>query len=312
MLKLGDYCEEDAKSIADHLRKAGIKVELKPSIDASTEAEEFLQGRFSELKVDIKDKDVIDKHELYINAIKKIFESKPSSEEFEERYIEELFPSIDELRTKLKDLAEEEEQKKESNEAKDEQQSQMIVSEEDAELDDEIQETVSELFRTILESEKAKDFAFTALTLNEIEPGEDVGGRLDDPVVAIPVDLEDYGLDHPKAMSVLSVYWDKSYELYVDEFSVLYSKRLDEEFADRYTKEDIKITSLNMLLSDLIENHSSEKMDLQTFKDECFFVLDSENHGLKVIGFSIADEIAKVLEKNGMIKIKGNTIRWKK
>ena len=311
MLRLGDYTEDDAKSIADHLRKAGIKVELKPSMDASIETEEFLQGRFSELKDEIEDEDVIEKHERYINAIKKIFESKPSPEEFEERYVKEFFPSIDELRTKLKAMAEMEEQK-ESNEADDSQKSQTNVSEEDANLDDEIQETVSELLRTLIESDKAKDFAFSALSLNEIEPGEDIGNRLDDPIVAIPVDLDDFGIDHPKALRVLSVYLDKSYELYVDEFSVLNSSRLDDEFIDTYTDENVKIMSLNLLLSDLMENHTSEKMDFQTFREECVFFADSEDHALKVIGYSAADEIAKILEKNGMIKIKGDSIRWKK
>ncbi|MFB3766121.1 MAG: hypothetical protein ACE14P_12875 [Methanotrichaceae archaeon] len=322
MFKLGDYCEDDAKSIADYLRKAGIKVELKQSIDASIETEEFLQGLFSELKGDIKDKDAIENYERYINATKKIAESKPSPEEFRKKYIDELFPSIDALKAKLKELAEKEEQKKESIEAKvqnkdvteanDEQQKELTGPGEDTEQADEIQELVNEIVGILNEGENAKEFAYTTLALNEIGPGEDVGGRLDDPVVAIPVDLDDYGLDHPRAKSVLSVYLDKSYELYIDEFSALYSKRLDEEFTDTYTDEDIKITSLNLLLVDLMENHSSEKMDLKTFKDECLFVADSKNRTLKVIGFSVADEIAKALEKNGMIKIKGDTIRWKK
>jgi hypothetical protein len=64
-----------------------------------------------------------------------------------------------------------------------------------------------------------------------------------------------------------------------------------------------------LLLTDLIENHSAEKMDFEAFEDECVFVADSKNRTLKVVGKYVAEDIAKVLEKNGMIKIKGDTIR---
>jgi len=298
MFKLNDCFEEDAKSIADHLRKAGIKVELKPSIDASVDTGDFLQGRFSELKVDIKDKEIIENYERYINALKKVLESKPSSEDFQEKYLKELFPSIDEVRTKLRTMREQAEHNEDSIKAK--------------ELADELRETVSETAEIFAEGEKAKAFAVSALSLNEIEPGEDVDRRLEDPVVAIPVDLEDYGMDHPRAKRVVSVFLDKCYELYVDEFSVIHSGRLDDEFIERYADEDLKIKSLSLLLTDLIENHSSDKMDLETFEDNCVFVADSKNRTLRVIGYYVADDIAKILEKNGMIKIKEDTIKWKK
>jgi hypothetical protein len=50
----------------------------------------------------------------------------------------------------------------------------------------------------------------------------------------------------------------------------------------------------------------------ETFEDECELVLDSKNRTLRVFGYPVAEEIAKALEKNGLIKIKGDVIRWKK
>ncbi len=47
-------------------------------------------------------------------------------------------------------------------------------------------------------------------------------------LVAIPIDLDDYGIEHPRAKRVISVYLDKRYELCVDEFSTLHSDRLDD------------------------------------------------------------------------------------
>ncbi len=328
MFKLGECYEDDAKSIADYLRKAGIKIELKPSIDASIETGEFLQGRLSELKADIKEKDIVENYERYINALKKVLESKPSPDDFTEKYLMGLFPSLDEKRERLRAMAESIESEEDRSEAKeqaspdvnkqhDEQVSQTAGSEESAEQNNEnraneLKEIASDLAKIFAEGDEAKAFAWSVLSLNGIEPGEDVGDRLDDPIVAIPVDLDDYGIEHPRAKSVISVYLDKCYELYIDELSALYSERLDDEFIKRYTNEHLKITSLDFLLTDLIKNHSSEKMDFQTFEDECLFVADSDNRTLRVIGHYVAEDIAKVLEKNGMIKIKGDTIRWKK
>jgi hypothetical protein len=312
MLKLGDCYEDDARSIADYLRKAGIKVELKPSIDASIETGEFLQGLFSELKGDIKDGNVVENYQRYLNVLRQILESKPFPEDFKEKYLRELYPSIDETKKKLKAMMDRVENKEDRIKADDEQQSQRTGIEEGVEPADELGEIVSEVAKILAEGKKAEAFAQSVIALNDIVPGEDTGDRLDDPVVVIPVDLDNYGKEHPRAKRVISVYFDKCYELYIDEFSALNSGRLDDEFIKQYTDEHIKITSLNLLLNDLIENHSSEKMDLQTFEDECLYAVDSKNRSLRVVGYNVAEDIAKVLEKNGMIRIKGDTIRWKK
>jgi|WetSurSiteA1Bulk_404760.scaffolds.fasta_scaffold22308_2 hypothetical protein len=337
MLKLGEYYEKDAKAIADHLEKAGIRVDLRPSIEASIETKDILQGRFSELKTEIKEKNVVEDYERYLNNLKKTLLEKPAPEYFEQKYLTDLFPSLDEIRKTMREALEDapeefEEEGDElgeydigtetlvgenANELPTEQIYQMADSEGITEQSDDmstemIPETASEIAEIIVNGAKALAFARSALSLNDIEIGEDIGNRLEDPIVTIPVDRDDYGLDHPQAKRVISVYLNKCYDLYVDEFSVVFADMPDEEFIKRYTDENIKLGSLKLFFTNLIENHSSEKMDSQIFEDECRFEADTGKSVLRVVGYPVAREIAKVLEKNGVIKIKGNIIRWKK
>jgi hypothetical protein len=67
-----------------------------------------------------------------------------------------------------------------------------------------------------------------------------------------------------------------------------------------------------MLLLDLIEAPTAEKMDLQTFGDACTLEVDTGREVLAADGSLAAEEIAKALEKKGIIKIKGDKIRWRK
>ena len=104
MLKLGDYDEDGSKAVAECLKKAGVRVELKPSIGASLETEDLLQGRLSELKAIIKDKELLEEYDGYLDALRKILAQKVSPEDFEKEYLAELFPTMDEKRKALSDL----------------------------------------------------------------------------------------------------------------------------------------------------------------------------------------------------------------
>ena len=342
MFKLGEYYERDAKAIAGHLKNAGIRVELRTSIDASIETDDVLQGHFSELKVDIKDENLIKNYVHYLETLKKTLQENPSFEDFSERYLTKLFPSLEERRKiiqeMLKDNCSESEDIEEDAKIEkhvvvdtDEQtagQTNYVVSSDggedtsddkvsddkvsDNKLPDKLLEVLSDFSGVMRECSEARAFAISVINLNDVEDGIDIGGRLDDPIVAISIDRDDYDRDHPKLKKVLSVFLNKCYDLYVDEFSLLFADMPDGEFIDGYTDENIKLGSLKLLLTDIIENHSSEKMDFQDFEDECCFNVDSGKRVLKVFGYPAAEEIAKVMEKNGLIKIKGDIIRWKK
>ncbi len=329
MFRLGAYGEHDAKSIADHLRDAGIRVELRPCIDAIMETSDFLQGRFSELKVAIKDETLIKNHERYLDALKRMQPEKLSPEIFDESYLKELFPSLEEKRKLIQELLgntpgeSKEENVPPGRSGADtlEQTTDEIAHSPAPEKSaaspvdsgpDTLRQVLYEFYELMAEGSKAETFARSVLSLNDIEPGEEVGKRLDDPVVMIPVDSDAYGSDHPNAKRVITVYLRRCFDLFVDEFSVVCSDMPDEEFVRHYTDENIKLGSLRLLFNDLMDNHSSDKMDMGAFEEECFYETESGKRALKVFGYSAASEIAKVLEKNGLIKIKGDMIRWRK
>jgi hypothetical protein len=343
MLKLGDYDEDESKAVAEYLKKAGVRVELKPSIGTSIETEDLLQGRLSELKNVVKDKELLEEYERYLDALRKILARKVSTEDFEKEYLADLFPIMGEKMKTLSDLidralgygkdeAEREgaagmagaegsageravpEAQPTSSEGS-KNNACLSNREKDAdEFDVETKEAISAFVSLLAQSSGAETFARSVLFLNDLEIGDEVRNRLDDPLIAIPVDDEEYGKSCPNLRRVLSVYLNKVYDLYVDEISILTADldKLDEEFIDNYTDENIKIRSLDLMLANLIENHPSERMDFSDFEEECNFRIDKENRALEVFGDAAAGEISRVLEKSGMVKIKGGAIKWKK
>jgi hypothetical protein len=65
------------------------------------------------------------------------------------------------------------------------------------------------------------------------------------------------------------------------------------------------------LLANLIEHPAPGKIDFEAFAEGCEFETMEDGNILSIEGSAAADELARVLEKNGIIKVKGDTIKWK-
>jgi len=77
----------------------------------------------------------------------------------------------------------------------------------------------------------------------------------------------------------------------------------------------LSIAALGLLIEELVENPSEGKIDMESFADErCVleFQMGKEGTSMTIDASWAAEEIAKVLEKNDVIKIKGDTIKWKR
>jgi hypothetical protein len=162
----------------------------------------------------------------------------------------------------------------------------------------------------IAKSVVAFDFALATLSRNDIEPGEDVGDRLDDPILRIRVNEADYK-DSDLLRSTVSVFLEKRSELFVDELTSILFEDLDEDFEVDYPEEHLRIMTLGMLITDLVEEPSPGKIDMQAFSERCIIEMEKDGDILVIDGEETAEEIARVLEKNGIIKLKGETIKWK-
>jgi len=52
-------------------------------------------------------------------------------------------------------------------------------------------------------------------------------------------------------------------------------------------------------------------MDFAEFAEECTMTLEDESSVLNVYGEDVAEDLARVLEKSGVVKWKGDMLKWK-
>lgn len=83
MFKVGEYYEDEARSVASYLRDAGFKVDIKGLVVARTDFTASLQGRISEMKERGK---LIVKHENFLSVIKASAEKATTEEGFRDHF----------------------------------------------------------------------------------------------------------------------------------------------------------------------------------------------------------------------------------
>jgi superfamily I DNA and/or RNA helicase len=85
---------------------------------------------------------------------------------------------------------------------------------------------------------------------------------------------------------------------------------IDDAFRHEHQQEFLKIMALAKVIQYLIKQPAKGKMDIEEFAERC--IVDVGNWDVLSIDASlVAEEIARSLEKKGIVKMKGNTIKWK-
>lgn len=95
-----------------------------------------------------------------------------------------------------------------------------------------------------------------------------------------------------------------------DESSSALFQDIDEDFKDEYYQEYPEIMALGVVVKDLVEFPEKGKIDKEGFVERCFIDVGDE-FTLSIDASQAAEEIARSLEKRGILKIKGNSIKWK-
>jgi len=239
----------------------------------------FLQGKASELRERNR---ILERHEKFISAMKAVLEKASNDEELMDLYLAELDPD---WRTKRERM-----------------------NEKDLEEADE--KTRDELFESLAYSIVALDFAKDLYNLNDIKPGEPIGDLLDDPVINIHLKSQEADPEDPLLNERLEVDLEKMYVVSIDESSSALFRDIDEDFQENYYQEYQLITALGLVVEDLLECPEKGKMDIEDFAERCILDVGSR-FTVSVDASLVAEEIARSLEKRGMLKIKGNTIKWK-
>jgi hypothetical protein len=147
--------------------------------------------------------------------------------------------------------------------------------------------------------------------LNGIKIGEPVDDKLDDPLLEIPASPRDYDPEPEQLKTTIEFHLEKSVGIYADEFTTPLSSELDEEFCDLYPDEYQSLRVLGMLIEKLATSPTSRKMDFNEFIENCTMRLKDDNDDILIDGKDVAEELAKVLEKSDVVKVKGDKIKWK-
>lgn len=289
MFYLGEYDDETAKDIKDYLDEAGLKVETRSCLVMENDTTYTIKDNLSAIKEMMKEDS--DQMERYLSALKSVL-PQATPENFEDLFLRELDPLMVEKRDKILALSENPES----------------LSPEECES---LKFGSEEWMKNTLSISRARTFAGMIFSLNDIKIGDCVENKLDDPIIEITVDPDDYETRPEKLNCEIDYYLDKSVIIFVDEFTTPLASDLDDEFWDEYPSEAQRLKSLGLLIEKLAMTPTSRKMDFAEFVEECNLTLEDEGSVLNVYGEDVAEDLARVLEKSGVVKWKGDKLKWK-
>ena len=293
MIKLGDYSEEEAKKLVSDLRKAGIKYDTRSNFKITHLRTDSLEGRLSQLKEVLLD---TQKMERTLKTLKSVLAHSPEPGKFKELFLKEYNPLRENEKNQIAEILHK-------------------ASGNFQALDENDKDKVSEIFLKASDDQQSYYEAMSILHRNKIEIGEEIGDRLDDPIVRVTMDLGELGLDrdHPLVKSTIIVSAQKEIALFVDEFSAILALNGDfaSDFFDRFPAECTKISVLGSLLNDLSSRPPSGKLSMDEFAEKCAKEFDNDGNIIIADFLEMAADLSRILEKNGVIKIKGNAIKWK-
>lgn len=289
MFMLGEFDVYEAQDITDCLKDAGMKVDIRTFTSSNLEVFHYLEGRMSDLKTEISE-EKFNKYSGFLDAFKRVLAKGATSENFHEMLHLELDADINEKRRLFGSILEKSISKEEIDEA---------------------HGGTSNLLRDILEVSNAEAFVSLVLERNHIRIGDFIGGKLDDPIIRIFADEDDDDEDNRFAKTTTCFTVEPRAAIFVDEFSTAFSENLDDQFKDEYEEEYARLFFLGKLINDLAEPFSG-KMDMAAFSERCEIEMESDGNLLEIHARGATEELARSLEKNDLIKIKGGSIKWKR
>lgn len=331
MFMLGVYYEDEAKDVADYLKDAGMKVDIKTFTVSNVETSYFLEGRMSELFAILTEEEK-QEYGRYLAALRKVLADGAKEDDWGERLAGEIDPNREENREKLLQMLSEHNQKDEQIEAGPQVQAagveeQSPIGEQDApgesnqsgqaepsgeqrpsEDVDQAKDEQSRIFKTILDVANAKSFAELVLERNNFPWGEDGAALPDDPILRVSDESEDEESELSRTTSTFSV--EPRAMILVDEYYSVLVDELDDDFRDEYPKEYSRLIFLAKIIGSL-EEPSQDKEDMDSFCERSQMKKEIEGNILELDASEAVEVLARSMEKNGVIKIKGDRIKWK-
>jgi len=295
---VGTFDEEKAEQVAEDLRKAGIKVELRHAIDLNTEGSYYIEGKLSELKKKFGDKfKEIEEVEKHFAKAREFFHEGIKTKEFEEKFLNAVMPErkkFEEIRKFLREKAK------------------GLKSVQDAaKVFDEVaekfgRENTEEYMLQFIDEMHYMNFFHSLLERNGIEYKGDVmkGQIADDPFVKVYVEAKDEEADE-EVRYEYRVFVRKSVDVYASMIDLLFeAKRLEEIVNNKKGRYAHLLFAADLMARflDRIEG----KRDLDAFMDEMEEI--KEENGTIFVSRAAMNEILEALEKAELIKIKKGKI----
>jgi len=289
MFLLGEYYEDEARDIADRLKKVGMKVEFRTFTASRMELFHFLEGRMSEIEGKL-DKASFQIYERYFAALRKVIAEGAGPDDFRERLLLAIDPQYQEKQNQFQKIMEANESEREYS----------IIP-----------DSSSGIIGDVIDISNAESFVNLILERNKIQIGEDVRYKLDDPIWRVIDDTNEYDEEESDLTRTTTVFTlEPRAQVFVDEFYTVLAEVMDEEFEEDFPEEYMRLVFVGKLTSDLKEP-ASGWMSMEDFQKRCRFEMDDDGNLLDIDGRGSVNELAKVMEKNGIIKTKGARARWK-
>lgn len=289
MFLLGEYYEDEARDIADRLKKVGMKVEIRTFTASRMELFHFLEGRMSEIEGKL-DEASFQIYERYFAALRKVIAEGARPFDFRERLLLAIDPQYQEKQNQFQKIMEANESEREYS----------IIP-----------DSSSGIIGDVIDISNAESFVNLILERNKIQIGEDVGDKLDDPIWRVIDDTDEYDEDESDLTRTTTVFTlEPKAQVFVDEFYTVLAEVMDEEFEEDFPEEYMRLVFVGKLISDLKEP-ASGWMSMEDFQKRCRFEMDDDGNLLDIDGRGSVNELSKVMEKNGIIKTKGARARWK-
>ncbi len=289
MFLLGEYCEDEARELADRLKEVGMKVEIRTYISSRMEISHFLEGRISEMKSEL-DEDAFQIYERYFAALRKVLGEGAGPDDFKERFQLAVDPQYKEKQKQFQDIME-----------ADESEGEYSI----------IPDSSSGIIGDIIELSNAESFVNLILERNKIQIGENIGDKLDDPIWRVINDTDEYDEDESDLTRTTTIFsLEPRAQVFMDEFYTVLVEVMDEDFEEDFPEEYMRLVLVGKLISELKEP-APGWMSMEQFQERCKVEMDDDGNLLEIDGRSSVNELAKVMEKNGIIKTKGARARWK-
>ncbi|MBN1324160.1 MAG: hypothetical protein JW986_09245 [Methanotrichaceae archaeon] len=329
MIKLGTFDEDDAIDLADMLKNAGIKVEMREYTHVLLLKKWFLEGRLSQIKETEED---LSKCESDLDDLREVLKEAKTLGEVLSLFDYKRAPKQDALDQDLHAiLGIDDEEMGEVSEFLEEgpmegEVPQEMRSEEEMEEEEEgdLDEAAADETSTVKEDltkdspfdlEEACDclmslaFINNVLKINGIFPRGDKIGLPDDPIISIPIKIEKYGHDHELVRYFSDVYFQKKLDVSIDELSVISIDDLDPICEEDYPSQLFDIRAFQILMKGLLDKLSEGKLNMEEFRAACQVEKEVDKGTLSISARAIADDLIMGMEKKGIIKVKKGEIR---